>query len=68
MNFATLFLSNHSPTNCVNLMWENIKDNLRQILDRNVPTKQSFGKIHQPWITANTKRLLHRKQKWHKRA
>ena len=67
-NFATLFLSNHSPTHCVNTMWETIKDNLLQILDSNVPTKQSTSKIHQPWITTNTKRLLRRKQKWHKRA
>ena len=49
-------------------MWENIKDNQLKILDRNVPTKQSTSRIHQPWITANTKRLLRRKQKWHKHA
>ena len=47
-NFATLFLSNHSPTHCVESMWKSIKDNLLQILDRNIPTKTSTSKIHQP--------------------
>ena len=67
-NFAALFLNNHSTTHCVDLMWESIKDNLLQILDRYVPTKSSTSRIHQPWITTETKRLLRRKQRWFRRA
>ena len=66
--FANLFLSQHSPEGCVEQMWKQIQENLLTILDRNVPTKMSSSKIHQPWITTQTKRLLRQKQRWFQKA
>ena len=67
-NFANKFLRQHSQTDSVEHMWEAINKNLLTILDKNVPTKMTTSKIHQPWITTETKRLLRQKQRWFHKA
>ena len=49
-------------------MWTNIKTNLLTILEKNVPSKITSSKNHQPWITIQTKRLIRQKQRWFQKA
>ena len=48
----------------INKLWIHMKSNLLGIVDKNVPSKISTTKRHQPWITSETKRILRKKQYW----
>ena len=68
LNFSHLFQKYHTVNSDVNCMWNCIKTNLLTIMEDNVPTKLSSTKIHQPWITTGTKRLLRRKHRLFQKA
>ena len=67
-NFSTLFKQTHSKKSDINSMWSCIKVNIHQLIDEHVPTKTTSTKVHQPWITTETKRLIRNKGKWYKKA
>ena len=64
LKFNNFFISNYKSETNIDNMWNCIKDNLLTIIKNNVPTKISSSKIHQPWITTMTKRILRKKQRW----
>ena len=66
--FSDRFLKTHSPTDHPNVLWACIRNNLMTAMDIHVPTKLSSSKIHQPWITTQTKLLLRQKQRWFTKA
>merc|ERR1712240_217784 len=62
------FLKTHSPDDHPNVLWNSIRNKLVTAMDIHVPTNLSSSKIHQPWITTQTKRLLRQKQWWFNKA
>ena len=67
-SFCSLFLQKHDTKNEFNMIWNCLKENLFTIMEDNVPSKMTSSKIHQPWITTNSKRLLRKKEKYYKKA
>ncbi|CAG2244812.1 unnamed protein product [Mytilus edulis] len=49
-------------------MWDFIKSGLKNIMDKNVPSKMSSTRFHQPWINGTIKRITRRKKKAFKKA
>ncbi|CAG2226323.1 unnamed protein product [Mytilus edulis] len=49
-------------------MWDFIKSGLKNIMDKNVPSKMSSTRFHQPWINGTIKRITQRKKKAFKKA
>ena len=66
--FCNEFLASHTETDKADEIWESIKSNLLTILDDNVPTKLTSGRLHKPWINTQTKRLLRQKQRMYTKA
>ena len=58
----------NKPVSDINDMWLDIKENLLNILECNVPTKITSTKYYHPWITAQTKRLIRNKNIWYQKA
>ena len=63
-NFKLAFLNKHTIKDNINELWQDIKNNLINIMEDNVPTKMTSSKTHQPWINTVTKRLIRKKQRW----
>ena len=61
------FLEEFSPTDDPNRMWNFYKKEVIKIIEKNVPSKTTSTKAHQPWITTETKRLIRKKNRWHKK-
>jgi len=68
LKFSQTFLKNNNETTNIDSLWLTIKQNLISIVSKNVPTKLSTSKNHQPWITTYTKKLLRKKHRLFKRA
>ena len=49
-------------------MWNFVKNEFIKIIDKNVPSKETSSKSHQPWITTETKKLIRKKNRWYKYA
>ena len=62
------FLILFSASDSVIDMWNFIKKEFTFIIDDNVPTKETSTKVHQPWITTETKQLIRKKNRWFKKA
>ena len=67
-DFKTKFFEKFSEDSDVLEMWDFIKNEINEIISKNVPTKMSSSRQHQPWINTITKRLIRRKQRWYKKA
>ena len=65
---STNFLKKFSPSDNVLDIWNFLKIEFYKIIEKNVPTKLTSSKIHQPWINTETKRLLRKKNRWFKKA
>ena len=48
-------------------MWNYLTKAIKKIIENNVPSKSTSTKAHQPWITTETKRLIRKKNRWHKK-
>ena len=66
--FRSTFLEKFSVKDNVLEMWDFIKAEINAIIEKNVPTKMSSSKTHQPWINTETKRLIRKKNRWLKKA
>ena len=66
--FKTKFLELFSIQDNVEDMWVYIKKEILTIIDKNVPTKMTSSKTHQPWINTETKQLIRKKNRWLKKA
>ena len=64
----TAFLEKFSPSDNVSDIWNFLKAEFSKIIEKNVPTKLTSSKFHQPWINTETKRLLRKKNRWLKKA
>ncbi|VDI73901.1 Hypothetical predicted protein [Mytilus galloprovincialis] len=49
-------------------MWDFIKSGLKNIQDKNIPSKMSPTRFHHPWINGTIKRITRRKKKAFKKA
>ena len=66
-NFNRSFIESHKHETDINILWNYLKENLLKLMEANVPSKMASSKTHQAWITTETKRILHRKNRWFKR-
>ena len=62
------FLRNYDEKNNIDVLWEGMKEEFLRLINKYVPSKFTTTKPSQPWIDAETKRLLRKKKKWFKRA
>ena len=62
--FRNTFLKTFSTSSNVNEMWEYIKKEIFNIIDKHVPFKMTSSKTHQPWINTETKKLIRKKNRW----
>jgi hypothetical protein len=60
----TTFIQKFSPSDNVLDIWNFLKKEFYKIIEKNVPTKLTSSKFHQPWINTKTKRLLRKKNRW----
>ena len=67
-NFKLKFLENFSVQDNVIEMWNFIKTEITAIMDKNIPTKLTSSKFHQPWINSTSKKLIRKKHRWFKKA
>jgi hypothetical protein len=51
-----------------NTYWEDFREMLRSMIERNVPSKLTLARQSLPWMTGNIKRAIKRKQKAHRKA
>ncbi|CAG2253661.1 unnamed protein product [Mytilus edulis] len=58
----------YNAQSSISEMWEFIKTGLKNIQDKNVPSKMSSTRFHQPWINGTIKRITRRKKKAFKKA
>ena len=65
---STSLLETFSVEDNVNEIWLFLKTGLESIMHKNIPTKFTSSKTHQPWINTETKRLIRRKNRWFQRA
>ena len=65
--FTTTFMQEHTEKSDVNKMWKCIKEELKRIMDKFVPTKLTTRNFQQPWFNSETKKLIRRKKRWFKR-
>ena len=61
--FASEFLERFTNDDDICEQWELFSTNMKTILANNVPQRTTTSKIHRPWITTKTKRLLRKKRK-----
>ena len=66
--FSKEFLLNFKNEKNIDKLWDHLRLNLLDIINKNVPSKISSAKRHQPWITSETKRILRKKQRWFNKA
>ena len=59
--FNNLAANNSGPL--TETMWNDIKQNLQNIIETNVPSKQTSIRFSQPWINSDIKRLSRKKRK-----
>ena len=64
LNFAKSFIQDFKTDDDPDTLWDCIQKNLTTAMNAHVPSKTTSRKIHQPWITTLTKRLLRQKQRW----
>ena len=64
LDFAKSFVQNSTTDDDPDILWDKIQENLTTAMNAHVPSKTTSRKIHQPWITTHTKRLLRQKQRW----
>ena len=57
-----LFVSEYNSGTDVDSMWTCLKTRLLELMTVHIPSKLTSSKVHQPWITTVTKRLLRRKR------
>ena len=62
-----IFLNRFSILDNPNTMWNFLTKEFKKIIENNVPSKTTSSKAHQPWITTETKRLIRKKNRWHKK-
>ncbi|CAG2235802.1 unnamed protein product [Mytilus edulis] len=55
----------YNAQNSISEMWEFIKTGLKNIQDKNVPSKMSSTRFHQPWINGTIKRITSTSDKWY---
>ena len=48
-------------------MWTCLKTRLLELMTDHIPSKLTSSKVHQPWISTETKRLLRRKRSIYKK-
>ena len=61
-------LYDNKPVSDINIIWSDIKQNLFNVLECNVPTKISSSKYYHPWINTQIKRLIRNKNIWYQKA
>ena len=61
------FLERFSPLDNPIVIWNFLKKEFMKIIKNNVPSKITSSKTHQPWITSETKKLIRKKIRWHKK-
>ena len=61
------FLERFSPLDNPIVIWNFLKKEFMKIIKNNVPSKITSSKTHQPWITCETKKLIRKKIRWHKK-
>ena len=66
--FKSSFCKKFNVNSDIEDMWQDVKSNLLDIMNKNVPTKYTSSKHHQPWINTTTKRLIRKKQRWFSKA
>ena len=49
-------------------MWNFVKEEIETIISRNVPSKTTTSRHHQPWINTETKRIIRKKNRWLQKA
>ena len=62
------FLNNFSVKDNVTDMWNYLKVEINNIIEKNVPTKETSSKCHQPWINSEVKKLIRKKNRWFTKA
>ena len=62
------FLDRFTHSDSVFDIWNFVKEGFHKIIEKNVPTKISSSKFHQPWINSETKRLIRKKNRWFRKA
>ena len=61
--FVNSFLSSNPQNNSVDTNWDTIRNSLCEIVDKHVPSKLSKGKQNLPWISADIKRKMRKRDK-----
>ena len=61
-------LYENKPVSDINIIWSDIKQNLFNVLECNVPTKIASTKYYHPWINTQIKRLIRNKNIWYQKA
>ncbi|CAC5405349.1 unnamed protein product [Mytilus coruscus] len=68
LELSKIFHGLYNAQSSISEMWEFIKSGLKNIQDKNVPSKMSSTRFHQPWINGTIKRIKRRKKKAFKKA
>ena len=66
--FKSKFFETFDSTSNVLEIWDFIKSEIQKIIQKNVPSKITSSKQHQPWINTKTKQLLRKKERWYSKA
>ena len=62
IKFKNTFLTKYSIDNPVEEIWQYIKENLKELMDVFVPTKQTTNKINKCWFNTKLKKLCKQKE------
>ena len=62
-NFVRNFLASNPENQTVDTNWDKVRDTLSEIVDTRVPSKLSKGKRSLPWISADLKRKMRKRDK-----
>ena len=64
-SFRSKFFETFNSESNVIEIWDFIKTEIQKIIKKNVPSKETTSKQHQPWINTKTKQLIRKKQRWY---
>ena len=67
-SFRSKFFETFNSESNVIEIWDFIKTEIQKIIKKNVPSKETTSKQHQPWINTKTKQLIRKKQRWYSKA